>query len=47
MKTVSVIATAAVLLAAASSAFAADLPSRKAPPVDVPPPPSWTGFYLG
>lgn len=47
MKTVSVIAAAAVLLAAASSALAADLPSRKAPPVDIPPPPSWTGFYGG
>jgi len=40
MKTVSVIATAAVLLAAASSALGADLPSRKAPLVDVPPSPS-------
>jgi outer membrane immunogenic protein len=47
MKVTSVIATAAILLAAGSSAFAADLPSHKAPPVDVPPPPTWTGFYLG
>src|SRR5690349_10581539 len=34
----------------AGSAFAADLPSRKAPPpVYVPPPPifTWTGFYVG
>jgi outer membrane immunogenic protein len=31
------------------SAFAADLPSRKAPPVYVPPPPPlvWNGFYAG
>ena len=31
------------------SALAADLPSRKAPPVYVPPPPPlvWTGFYAG
>jgi outer membrane immunogenic protein len=32
----------------AASAFAADLPSRKAAPVVVaPPPPLWTGFYIG
>jgi outer membrane immunogenic protein len=33
----------------AGSALAADLPSRKAPPVYVPPPPvfSWTGLYGG
>jgi outer membrane immunogenic protein len=46
-----------VLLAAASlaalcvgSAFAADLPSRKAAPAympPLPPPPMWTGFYAG
>ena len=29
------------------SALAADLPSLKAPPVVVPPPPLWTGFYFG
>ena len=34
--------------AASSAAFAADLPTKKAPPV-IPPPPlfSWTGFYFG
>ena len=35
----------------AGSAFAADLPSRRAPPVYSPPPPipvfSWTGLYIG
>ena len=35
----------------AGSAFAADLPSRRAPPVYAPPPPipvfTWTGFYVG
>ena len=39
------------LLALGTTAFAADLPSRAAPPVFVPPPPmpifSWTGFYVG
>ncbi len=32
-----------------TAALAADLPSRAAPPVFVPPPPvfTWTGFYLG
>jgi outer membrane immunogenic protein len=32
-----------------TAAFAADLPSRSAPPVFVPPPPifTWTGYYVG
>ena len=29
------------------AAFAADLPSRAPPPVFLPPPPSWTGLYVG
>jgi outer membrane immunogenic protein len=37
------------LAALTGTALAADLPSRRAPPVFVPPPPvfSWTGFYVG
>ena len=39
------------LVALAGTAFAADLPSRRAPPVYVPPPVlpvfTWTGFYVG
>ena len=38
------------LVAVTGTAFAADLPSRSAPPVYVPPPPpifSWTGVYIG
>ncbi|MGP0057919.1 MAG: outer membrane protein [Beijerinckiaceae bacterium] len=37
------------LVAVSSAAFAADLPSRSAPPVYIPPPPvfSWTGVYIG
>jgi len=34
-------------MALAGTAFAADLPSRAPPPVYVPPPPTWTGFYAG
>ncbi len=41
----------AALVVASTTALAADLPSRRAPPVYVPPPPipvfTWTGFYLG
>ena len=37
------------LVAVTGTAFAADLPSRSAPPVYVPPPPifTWTGIYVG
>jgi outer membrane immunogenic protein len=38
---------AAALAHTAGSALAADLPSYKAPPVYIPPPPLWTGFYVG
>jgi outer membrane immunogenic protein len=38
-------ATAVAL--SAGSALAADLPSSNGPPVDVPLPPIWTGFYAG
>jgi outer membrane immunogenic protein len=39
----------ALLASVATSAFAADLPTRKAPPVPYIAPPvfSWTGFYVG
>ncbi len=44
----SLISAAAIALAlSAGSAFAADLPSLKAPPAYIPPPPLWTGFYFG
>jgi outer membrane immunogenic protein len=40
---------ATAVAAVAGSALAADLPSREAPPVYVPPPPifTWTGLYVG
>ncbi|MGO8800521.1 MAG: outer membrane protein [Roseiarcus sp.] len=44
------ILTAALLAGVATSAFAADLPTQKGPPpapVYVPPPFTWTGFYIG
>ncbi|HXY57765.1 MAG TPA: outer membrane beta-barrel protein [Methylocystis sp.] len=48
MKRVLLPTAAALLALAAMPALAADLPSRKAPPVEPPPPPpTWTGFYLG
>jgi outer membrane immunogenic protein len=41
-------AAAIVLASVGGSALAADLPSMKAPPpVYAPPPPMWTGFYVG
>lgn len=41
-------ATVIALALSAGSAFAADLPNRKAPPyIPPPPPPLWTGFYVG
>lgn len=39
--------SAAAIAAFTGCAFAADLPSRKAPIVAPPPPPMWTGFYGG
>jgi len=47
MKKTLVSAAAIALALSAGSAFAADLPSHKAPPYIPPPPPLWTGFYLG
>jgi outer membrane immunogenic protein len=44
------ILTAALLASVATSAFAADLPTRKGPPpapIVYAPPFSWTGFYVG
>ena len=49
MKALSSISVVA-LIAMSTTAFAADLPSRRAPPVYVPPPPpafTWSGFYAG
>ena len=47
MKKTLLSATAIALALATGSAFAADLPSLKGAPVYVPPPPLWTGFYVG
>ena len=45
------IASALTLALLSTTAFAADLPSRRAPPVYAPPPPipvfTWTGLYVG
>ena len=43
------VAAAALTVATAVAAQAADLPTRKAPPapIFVPPPFTWTGFYVG
>lgn len=44
-----VLLSTVAIAAVSASAFAADLPSRRAPPVYIPPVPlfSWTGFYIG
>ena len=45
-----VLMSTVALMAISGTAFAADLPSRRAPPVYIPPPIpvfSWTGFYVG
>lgn len=48
MKLRSLLLSTVVVGSACNAALAADLPSRRAPPVFVPPPVFvWTGFYLG
>jgi outer membrane immunogenic protein len=44
-----ILLSSVALVAVSGTAFAADLPSRSAPPVYLPPPPvfSWTGVYVG
>jgi outer membrane immunogenic protein len=46
-----ILLSTAAVVALAGTAFAADLPSRRAPPVYAPPPPipvfTWTGVYVG
>jgi len=39
--------TSAALAVLTGSAFAADLPTKKAPPAPPAPAPVWTGFYAG
>ena len=45
MKKLGFSVAALALAISAGSALAADLPSRKAPPVAPPPAPLWKGFY--
>jgi outer membrane immunogenic protein len=48
MKSIALGTLALAIASSAGAAFAADLPSRKEPPPFVaPPPPLWTGFYVG
>jgi outer membrane immunogenic protein len=50
MKTVSLLSVAACIVVTTASAQAADpaaQPATKAPPTYVPPPLTWTGFYIG
>lgn len=42
-----ILLASAGVMALAGTAFAADLPSRAPPPAYIPPPPLWTGFYIG
>ena len=45
-----VLLSTVAIVAISGTAFAADLPSRRAPPVYIPPPVpvfTWTGFYIG
>jgi outer membrane immunogenic protein len=42
-----ILLASASAMALAGTALAADLPSRAPPPVYLPPPPTWTGFYAG
>lgn len=50
MKKLRLFATVSAVVLSITGALAADLPSRKAPPIlppPPPPPPMWTGFYVG
>ncbi len=42
-----ILIASACAIALLGAAFAADLPARAPPPVYLPPPPLWTGFYAG